>query len=63
MYIWRSSYCFGIEECVGASDNTNVTALLVKANRKVDLVRVGALCTLLAEERLTHKTGSYRKKL
>ena len=30
-----------VEGCVEASDNTNVTG--IKANRKVDLVRVGAL--------------------
>ena len=36
-------YCL-VEECVEASDNTNVTALLGKANRKTDLVTVGALC-------------------
>ena len=32
-----------VEECVEASDNTNAAALLLKANRKTNLVRVGAL--------------------
>ena len=50
-----------VEECIEANDNTNATAVLLKANRKTDLVRVGALYTLLEEGRPTHKTGSYRK--
>ena len=43
-----------VEECVEGSDNTNAAALLVKANRKADLVRVGASYTLLEEGRPTY---------